>query len=45
MNTVDEGTYLSENEQAEVVIVELTVSDDRCSDSLSKSSHTRTDDQ
>jgi hypothetical protein len=44
VNTVDEGTYLNDNEHEEVVIVEPTVSDDRCSDSLSKSSDMRTDD-
>lgn len=44
VNTVDEGTYLSDNEHAEVVIVQPAVSVDRCSDSLSESSHMRTDD-
>jgi hypothetical protein len=44
VNPVDEGTYLSDNEHAEVMIVEPTVSDDMCPDSLSKNSHMRTDD-
>jgi hypothetical protein len=39
VNIVDEGANLSDNEYAEVVILEPTVSDDRCSDSLSESSH------
>lgn len=44
MNIVDEGTYFSDNEHTEVVVVQPAVSVDRCSDSLSESSHMRTDD-
>jgi hypothetical protein len=42
MNTVHDGTYLSDNEHAEAVTVVPT--NERCSNSLSKNSHMRTDD-
>jgi hypothetical protein len=44
VSTVHDRAYLSDNEHAESVTVVPTVSNDSCSDSLSKNSHMRNDD-